>query len=201
LEVEVAMEVAGKKFKARPQYVTQGFNGESAGQRLVSIRELGRGTVKVNGREIDSDVRQMVINGSDQRRTTTVHYCSAVEPFVLKRETNTTDVAGHVTLAQNVVDVVALDMPLKVLDKMKTVSHVKTTSTRPAGATVTLETHCLDVPGTVVAHTSKEVDESGRVLRRSSLELVDYYVDDGRDDGHRRRLFHRRAKGATRSGG
>lgn len=195
LEIEVTSEVAGKRFRAQPQDVTQGFNGETAGQRLVSITRLGPGTINVSGREIASDRRQLIVNGGDQKRTTTIHYCSDVEPYILKRETSTTDAAGQATLSQNLVEVVAVDMPLQVLDKLKTVSHVKTIGTRPGGKTITLETHCLDVPGTVVAHTSKELDETGRAIRRSTLELVAYAAGDGQDDAKNRRgLFNRRTR-------
>lgn len=199
LEVEVTVEVAGKRFSAQPQFVRQGFNGEAEGQRLVSFKRLGPSVCTVNGRMIPSDVRQLVLNGGDQKRTTTVHYAAAVEPYVLKRESSTTDAAGQTTLSQNLVEVVALDMPQKIHGQMKTVSHTKTVNARPSGKTVTLEVHCLDVPGTVVSHTSKELDESDRVVRRSTLELVDYGEGDGKDDtkNARRRLFHRRTKKTT----
>jgi hypothetical protein len=38
-----------------------------------------------------------------------------------------------------------------------------------------------DVPGGVVSHSSKEVDKNGRLLRRSTLELVDYNIDPDRE--------------------
>jgi hypothetical protein len=195
LEIEVTVEVAGKRFSAQPQFVRQGFNGEAEGQKLISFKNLGSSTCKINGREIESDVRQLVLNGGEQKRTTTVHYAGTVEPYVLKRETSTTDAAGQTTFSQNLVEVLALDMPLKIRGKMRTVSHTKTVSARPSGKTITLETHCLDVPGTVVSHTSKELDESDRVVRRSTLELVDFAEGDG-DDGKnaRRRLFGRRPR-------
>lgn len=196
LQIEVTVEVAGKRFSAQPQFVRQGFNGEAEGQKLVSFKKLGPGSCKINGREIPIDMRQVVMNGGEQKRITTVHYTGTVEPYVLKRETSTTDAAGQITLSQNLVDVLALDMPLKIRGVMRTVSHTKTVSARPSGKTITLETHCLDVPGTVVSHTSKELDESDRVVRRSTLELVDYGEGDGSDEtkNARRRLFGRRAK-------
>lgn len=195
LEIDVTVEVAGKRFSAQPQFVRQGYNGEAEGQKLVSFKKLGPSTCTVNGREIPSDVRQLVLNGGEQKRTTTVHYTEKVQPYVLKRETSTTDAAGQNTLSQNLVEVVAIDMPLTILGEMKTVSHIKTINARPGGKTITLETHCLDVPGSVVSHTSKELDESDQVVRRSTLELIDYGEGDGRDDTKaRRRLFHRRAR-------
>ena len=43
-----------------------------------------------------------------------------------------------------------------------------------SGSTVTLTINVPDVPGEVVAHTSKKLDAKGQVTRRSTLELVGY---------------------------
>jgi hypothetical protein len=197
LEIEVTVEVTGKRITSKPQELRQGFNGELEGQKLISLRRLGPSKVQVEGREITSDVRQVVVNGGDQKRTTTIHYCSEIEPYVLKRETSTTDAAGQTTLSQSVVEVVALDVPLEVLGEPMTACNVKTTLARPAGKTITLETHCLDVPGSLVSATSKELDEEGRVIKQSTVELVNFDISDGSDDKsktRRRGLFNRRTR-------
>ena len=51
------------------------------------------------------------------------------------------------------------------------------------------------MPGGVVAHSSKEVDVQGRLLRRSTLELVNYEAElaprEGQQAQPRRRIFGR----------
>ena len=74
------------------------------------------------------------------------------------------------------VDVLALSMPYKVLSENKTTSLIKTVHNRSDGMTVTVEVHTPEVPGGVVAHTSKQLDLDGNLIRRSTLELVDYSV-------------------------
>ena len=66
------------------------------------------------------------------------------------------------------------DLPQRVRGELKQASYVKTTQKLPLTSKVTLEVHCDEVPGGVVAHWASETDSAGRVLRRSTLELLDY---------------------------
>ncbi len=192
LELEVTVEVAGKRFSAQPQIVRQGFNGQSDGY-AVTYKSIGPGIVTIDGQRIPSEVRQITINGGDSKRVSTVYYSDQVDPYVLKRDTTSTDAAGQVTQFQTQVDVMAVNMPYKVLTEIKTASHVKTIHKREKGSTITLEVHCADVPGGVVSHSSKELDETGHLIRRSTLELIDYAGFDDAEDPEvgRRRLFNR----------
>ena len=80
----------------------------------------------------------------------------------------------------SVVEVIAVDMPEKVLTEVKSVAHVKTVETfgdatsGNSSSKVTLEVHCDDVPGGVVSHTSKHAGFGQSDRSRSTLELVDY---------------------------
>jgi hypothetical protein len=87
----------------------------------------------------------------------------------------------------------AIDMPSKVLTEIKSTSHVRVMHQQGKASTLTLEVHAADVPGGVVSHTSKETDETGRVVRRSTLELLDYGIGDGEDEQAQmvRKIFHR----------
>jgi hypothetical protein len=192
LEIEVTVEVAGKRFNAQPQIVRQGFNGQTEGQ-VVNFKTVGPGVITIDGQKIPSEVRQITINGGDTKRVSTVHYSDQVDPYVLKRDTTSTDAAGDVTQFQTQVEVIAVNMPYKVLTELKTTSHVKTVHKRDKGSTITLEVQCAAVPGGVVLHSSKELDETGQLVRRSTLELIDYAAFDPAEDPEegRRRLFNR----------
>jgi hypothetical protein len=62
---------------------------------------------------------------------------------------------------------------------------------------------CVEVPGGIVARATKELDEKGRVIRRSSLELVDYQaqIEEGSgEEESSRYLTRRQARKAARRG-
>ena len=196
LQVEVTVEVAGKSFPADPKIIRQGFHGETNGQ-LVNVETVGAGEVVIEGKTYAIEKLKVIINGDDQKRTTLVHYSDQVSPYVLKRETTATDVANGKPKYESIVDVVAVAMPFRVLTQTKLVSLVKTTQTQVSGASsVTLEMHCDDVPGGVVAHSAKELDAHGHVVSRSALELLEYQVNGSiaaAENGKagRRRVFQR----------
>jgi len=61
--------------------------------------------------------------------------------------------------------------------KVKTVYHNDGTS----GTVTTWADVLSEVPGGVVRNSSKEVDKNGRLIRRSTLELIDYNNDPEKD--------------------
>ncbi|MFV1964298.1 MAG: hypothetical protein ACC628_02660 [Pirellulaceae bacterium] len=173
LNVETTVKVAGKRFPSEPKTVTQGLHGDTLGQ-TVTTRAGGVGDVVINGRRYRTRIKKIVINGDGMRRSDTLHFSDQVPPFVLKRETKGTDVEGNV-LYDSSVQVMAVNMPFKVLTQIKPSSFVKTVQRQRNGSsTVAVEIHCADVPGSVVSHSWKELDGAGKVVRRKTLELVDY---------------------------
>jgi hypothetical protein len=70
-------------------------------------------------------------------------------------------------------------MPYKVLTELKTVAYLRTSEKHSQGSGHTIEGYCLEIPGGVVAHSSKEFDAAGQLLRRSTLELIDYATING----------------------
>jgi hypothetical protein len=205
LKVETTVEVAGKKFVAVPNYVKQGYNGESNGQ-TVEVKAMGPGEVVIDGRKYASEIRQVIINGDELKRVSLVHYNPSISPHVLRAETKATDAAGTTKNFESLVEVVAVDMPSRILTESKTVSHVKTTHRHVNGnSTVVMETQCADVPGGVVSHSSKELNAAGRVISRETLELTEYHaVREGSSDGSasptaRRRVLN--STNRTRTGG
>ncbi len=205
LKVETTVEVAGKKFVAEPYYLKQGYNGETNGQ-TVEIKKVGQEEIVIDGRKYLTEIRQVVINGDELKRVSTVHINELIPPHVLRRETTATDVAGNMKNYESLVEVVAVDMPYRVLTESKTVSHVKTTHRQVNGtSTVVMETHCANVPGSVVAHSSKEINAAGRIVSRETLELTEYQVElitsepTSASPNGRRRIFSRAAR--TRTGG
>ena len=192
LRIDVVVEVAGKRFTAQPQVIRRGFHGEGDGQN-VSIKRVGEAGLDINGHKVACEVRQITVDGDSGKRIITVHYSDRLAPFVLRRETTTLDSDGKPTDMQSQVDVVAIDMPHKVLAEVKPTSHLRVMHQQGKASTLTLEVHCAEIPGAVVSHTSKETDDTGRVIRRSTLELLDYGLGTGDDAEAQmvRKAFHR----------
>jgi hypothetical protein len=185
LEIEPCIEVAGKRFQAGPQTIKQGFHGELAAPGL-KLSALGDAEVTIEDRKTPCKVERLELANSSEKTVTTVYYSTTVPPYVLKRTSVVTEPDGKV-VSEMVVEVTALDMPAQVLGKMCCACHVKTVLKNAKGTTTTLAVVSPEVPGGVVSHSSKEVDKAGRVVRRSTLELVDFSADPDKD-----RNFHKR---------
>lgn len=184
LQLEVTVEVAGKRIVAQPRTVHLGYYGEKNGQRVV-IRKTGDGDLLVGDREVRCQILESTINGGDEKIVSTIHYCASAAPFVLKRDKKSTDLESATTHLHTREDVIAIDMPHRVMADIKTAAHVRTIKRHAKGSIYILEVLCSDVPGGVVSHASKELDDTGRLVRRSTLELLNYGAVD------KRRLFGR----------
>ncbi len=173
LQVDVAVEIAGKRICAQPQTVRQAYHGE-ADESSVQITDLGMGKLAIEGREISCQIEQVESVGTHAKTLTRMHWNACAVPCTLKRESTMTDLKSGEVLSQSTVEVVALDMPCRVVDEIKSTAHLKTVVRHSQGTTTTLSVTSTDIPGGVIRHTAKEVDENGRLLRRSELELIDY---------------------------
>ena len=191
LEIQASMEVAGKRFQAEPQTVKQGFHGESIDAKLKS-KQPADAQVVIEGRKIPCKIQQWETAGPSEKSLTTL-YCSAtVAPYVLKRESIVRDAEGKNVISETTTEVTALDMPVRVKKETRSGFHVRTVQRNGKGTVTTLAVALADVPGGVVSHSLKEVDRSGRLVRRSTLELIDYNTDPAKE---RTGLFNRKRAG------
>lgn len=174
LEVVVTIEVAGKRFENEPQIVRQPLHSEPAAAQL-RLRPAGEGSVTIEGRTIPCRVARLEFDGpsNGQKTVTTVHLSENVAPNVLRRESITSDAEGK-QIVESLVEVIALNTPWKALGETKNASLVRSTLRNGKGVVVTYAFVSPEVPGGVIAHTSKELDRSGRATRRSTLELIDF---------------------------
>lgn len=203
LQMDVVVEVAGKRFAAQPKIVHLGFSGQSFGEQ-VDIRRVGQDALHVGVKKVDCDVLETTVTGETKKIVSKIYYSKNTNPFVLKSDSSTLAADGVQVQGTARVETIAIDMPYKVLADIKSVTYVRTVQQHVAGgATHTLEVYCAEIPGGVVAHTSKEVDGEGKAIRRSTLELMDYGIANqanaGRLMGLRRVFGHhrRRARPAT----
>jgi hypothetical protein len=191
LEIQTCMEVAGKRFQAEPQTVEQGFHGELAGPNLTLRKPVG-GEVQIEDRRHPCKVQPLEIVGTAERSNVRIYYSANLWPYVLRRECVTKDADGKNILSETQVEVTALEMPVRLRDETRSGAHIKTIQRNGKGTVTGLAVVVPEVPGGVVSQSQKEVDRAGRVVRRSTLELVDYGVTPEKD---RPGLFNRKHPG------
>lgn len=180
LRVEVTVEIAGKRFSKLAETIKHGYQGETPGQQ-IAVKQLGQSQVAIDGRRIPCEVRQSTIESGGVKRVSNIHYCSTVWPHQLKRET-TIEGAADEQRATTVAEVVALGLPERIAGEIRPATYVKTTHQQPGSTKVTLEVQTAGVPGGVVSHAATETDASGKMLRRSTLELVGFGVPEPRPE-------------------
>jgi hypothetical protein len=172
LRTEISIEAAGRRLETPAQTLKQGLYGEAPGQ-MVEAKRTGEARLMIDGRTIACELRQVVIEADGVRRTSTLHYSDKIPPFILRRET-TAESAGDEPQRTTVVEVVSLDLPQRIDDELEQAMYIKTTQKLPQGTQVTLEVQVEDVPGWVVSHRASHFDTTGRLVRRSTLELLGF---------------------------
>lgn len=195
LEVEACVEVAGKRFQAEPQTIKQGFHGETTGPS-AKIKDAVDGEFVVEERKIPCKIQELAVDGPNGKMTITLHYSTTVSPYVLKRVAVTADPDGKGNASETIADVIAMDMPVRIQGETRSAAYVRTVHKGPKVTVTTLTVVLADVPGGMVSQSSKEVDKNGLVVRRSTLELIDYNADPDRSGGRKR--SNRRTKSSSR---
>ena len=194
LRVDVVVEVAGKRFEAKPKTVRQTFGGAHSGQ-TETVKDLGREAIELDGQKVMCDVRRVDIKDANLKQTVKLFYSSTHNPYVLRRETDSSD--GNGKTFQSTTGVVALEIPHRVLNDIKSTAHAKTVLRNGKSVVTTMAVMTAEVPGGVVSQNSKEVDTGGRVIRRTTMELTDYGLEPpgasatSRKDKDRAGLFTR----------
>jgi hypothetical protein len=173
LKVEAVVEVAGKRIPSQPQIVKQGYAGEPVGEPLT-FRDVDSGNVAIEGKQIPCACQEVEVVSGGQKRVTLVRYADSVAPFVLERKTIATDLASKLETTEAEFEVLALDMPFKIVGQLRPTAHARLTQRGPRGSTTMLSVVSADVPGELVQQTAKKVDERGRVTHRSTVDLLGY---------------------------
>jgi hypothetical protein len=194
LRVEAVVEIAGRQLDPEPKTVKQGFHGELTGEK-VTVRDLGPGELVVEGRKIPCKIEEVEVTGPHSKTVAKVYYSSTVAPYVLKRESKTTDPETKTLINQTTFTVLSLDKPRDILRQRRWAAQVEAVATHPKGSTTTRAWTSVDVPGGLICHTAEESDAKGRLLRRSTLQLVAYGLDaEGEPSGLFKRVPRRGPK-------
>jgi len=186
LRIEATVEVQGRKIVGPPQTISYGLFGETDGE-TTSVKDAGEESVTIEGVDYPCQVWIVESVNDEQRRVAKFYYNPDRSPYVLRCETTSTAAGSDTPSVQTVEETLAVDMPFKLPGNIVSTSHVRTVRTTPKGQTITIAVQSDDIPGGIVAHATKELDENGRIIRRSTLELVDYGLKRERRSQRRRR--------------
>ncbi len=191
LEVDVTVEVDGRRVNSPSRIVTRRFDGTADGNN-VAIESDGTESLVVEYIPVVCDVYVMTVAEDTHRQVTRIYYSQDMAPFVLKKTVRSTDPSGETALEEIDEQVVHREMPRRFGTKTLTTSVIRTTRSNAKGSTMTLAFRCERVPGGIVDQTSKEKDVDGRIVRRSMLELIGYGF--GRQPRQRRPAFRGRRR-------
>lgn len=176
LKVESTVEVLGKRFEATPQIVKRTYDDLPYDQAMET-RVAEQADLTIDNHRYPCTVLETVAETAVQHVVARTYYSRQARPFTLRRDVTISQHGEAAPKSQTSSYVVALDMPQKVLGKTYTASHIKSVHKQQGGTVVTLSVQVLDLPGGIVSQTTKEQDENGHVIRRSTLELVDFGFD------------------------
>jgi hypothetical protein len=182
LEIQTCTEVAGKRFEAEPQTIKQSFHGELFGPDLT-LKSPVASQVVIDGVKVPCHSQEVDSVAPTGKTKTTIYYSLTLAPYILKRESTTTDPEGKSVLCGTNVEILMLNMPVRLKSDggMRNGIYVKTVHKSPKSVVTSWATVLPEVPGGVVAGSTREVDGTGRMVRRSILELSDYDAESGKD--------------------
>lgn len=175
LLIESSVELGGRGLESPPQTLTKGLWGDKASvvtvkeaspadpfelpDRLVPVRRF---EVEVLG---ETTVCKQVIDFSDEQ-----------SPHVLRRTIECFARPDHALLYSTRVSTLNVELPFRFRDRVIPVAYVQTLQKLKQSETLTLETFSHEIPGGVTGHSSKELGAHGELLRRSTMELIDFHV-------------------------
>lgn len=194
LRVVMTLDAGGRRFDTAPQIIDHGYFGETTDQ-AARIRDLGKANIVIDGREIPVQTREASIETGKQKTINKFFETGALAPYLLRRETQFTDAANPAANHQEIAEVIAVDKPYRVQSEIRPVSFERVVQKDTHGTTITVDVSSVDVPGGIVSRASKQLDADGHVVRRTTVELVDYgAVEDQAQEAGRRRYRRRRSR-------
>ncbi len=186
LKVETCTQIPGSEVTSLPRKVILPIDPEGDNE----VKKLEDAVVNVAGKKRRVEVLQAKLTEKTGDKVMTVHLTNDSAPHILKRETKVLDTKSNEPVAITRTEVVKLDVTRPVAGENRKTWEVRTVHEHPAGKVETTEYLCDEVPGEVVYQKSEEFDPNGRLIRRSTVELMDF----GKDNIGRRPLLGRRER-------
>lgn len=193
LLTESTIEVAGRQYVPTPQRMTQNYFGVPKGSTVKPIRDS---EYVLNGVKQKCRIYEVVVDKDNSRRLTRFYIAANGDPIILRQETTATDKDGQ-KMFEITADVVAIDMPLKVLANTIPCAYLRTVQESGDKQIITIEAYSEAVPGGVVSQSIKIRNSGGKMLERQTAELIDYGLGEmvkSTSIPLRNRVFRRRTR-------
>ena len=205
LDTEDSIELGGKVYDSPPKKVTLGLHGENVGNAIVR-KDRGEGKAEIEGEQIACRLYEYEITNGRTKKAVTIRYSDKVSPYILERECVTTEADEAKPKYRTTRRIIARNMLFKVMAERMPSTFIKRVLQNGSVTTTEIIVHNENVPRGTVAASSKEVDDKGNLIRRSTLELVGYAGMKiskkqagraGKAGRNRDGVFTRRAKRST----
>lgn len=185
LVTEVTHVVAGRLVMATPreQVIRYTVGDDATGRSITPVTT--EGTIQVGFLNLPCTTLTYEIKNDEFTRSYVEHRNLNIHPFIFDREIVST--AGGQVVASSKTSTLAIDMPVMIQGEIRPCAFVKTTIKDKDSAKTIFEEICIDVPGGVVRYSEKDMDLSGKMLKRTTKELVDF----GEREKMRVPFFHR----------
>src|SRR5207248_2943887 len=112
-------------------------------------------------KSVNCQIREYDIIDGDLRKKVRVYYSDEVAPYVLRREILSTSLDGGIRKLHSQYDVLAINMPQRILKRLVPVAVTRMIQQTDTTSTTTVAQQASDVPGSVVAASTKELDSQG----------------------------------------
>ncbi len=189
IKTESSIEVAGQKYVPAPKTTTRDYFGVPKAAPLKKVRLTD---FILNGLKTKCELHEVAVVTDNSKRVTSFHIPLNGSGLVLRQNTLATSKDGT-QLFQIDVDVLAQNMPLKVMADTMPCAYVRTVQVTADKKIVTMEAYSQAVPGGVVNQSVKVLDLKGQLVERQTIELIDYGLVVGNAEGQPRgRIFRLR---------
>jgi hypothetical protein len=175
LSVENSVEVGGSPVVSEPQTLKLTFDdlpAAEAGQIQRTV--LGPGSVEIEGTPERCTLHQIEVADASTKTVIKRFYSPEVTPHVLKSELTKTDRKSGSVVAETVTQVTARDIPYPLGGKIHSTALVQETHKHTTGSIRRLSLHAHEIPGGLLGESARELDTGGQVIRRSTIELVEF---------------------------
>ncbi|MEX2188490.1 MAG: hypothetical protein WD875_16900 [Pirellulales bacterium] len=191
------VEYGGKSFAVPAAKLVLHPFGRSEGEKITIVDlpvQSTAGAENVAGRSLKA-----VIAGDEGTREITTVFRNASARLPERRIVKTFDAKGD-SVSTSTTDEYLANFPYPARNGLRSTTYYGTLYRNHKVSSTAIVAKSADVPGQLVSATTIERDASGRIFRRTSQELVDYYavpkprgatigerIKDRRDDRRERR--------------
>ena len=192
VRITVNVDAGGRRFETAPQTVQHGYYGEKPEQQ-VEVKDLGPATLTVDGRDYSVRSREASFQAGGQKTVTKALPMRC--PSTVCVEAADASHRPHESRRGTARDRRSAGRRHAIPRRIGNQAGVLRALTQKTaqGSTVTVDVTSVEVPGGLVNRTVKELDSQGHLVRRRTVELVDFKTvdDDDVPQWHSRRWRRR----------